>query len=63
MVQNARGEIGPVPEGMSATIALRAQWLGEEHARRKTRLLARTEQYRREHGHRPPYWSLVRLAR
>ncbi len=61
-VLNLFGGEGPVPEGMSATVALRATWLAERHAALKTEVLAavRSQQAR---GRTPAYWELVALAR
>ncbi len=60
---NLLGAEGPIPEGMSATTGLRAKWLAERHAQIKGALRPRVEAYRAEHGRRPPYWTLVALAR
>ena len=60
---NWLGQVGPVPEGMSATTALRVQRLKANHAGMKARLLARVERFKSEKGYVPPYWELVRLAR
>jgi hypothetical protein len=62
-VRVALGGEGPVPEGMSATTALRAQWLAARHGAIEACVLERVEAYQAEHGRRPPYWSLVALAR
>jgi hypothetical protein len=63
VVLNSFGRVGPVPEGMSATTALRAEWLRERHRQVLAGLRTRVRAYRREHGRRPPYWTLVALAR
>ena len=57
------GKVGPVPEGMSATTALRVRRLTANHAVIKTKLLSKAEQFKSEKGYVPPYWELVRLAR
>jgi hypothetical protein len=61
--KNLLGGVGPVPEGMSATTALRAEWLKERHAEIRTRVLSRVEEFRRAEGYTPPYWELVEMAR
>ncbi|MCA9611269.1 MAG: hypothetical protein KC586_00790, partial [Myxococcales bacterium] len=61
-VKNRFGAVGPVPEGMSATVALRVQWLNARHAELRGRVERKVEQYRARTGHRPPYWELVRMA-
>jgi hypothetical protein len=63
MLKNAFGGVGPIPEGMSATVALRAEALRGRHARIRAELEPRLERFEREHGYRAPYWQLVRLAR
>lgn len=63
MVKNWFGAVGPVPEGMSATTALRVDRLKTNHAALRARLLERVEKFKAERGYMPPYWELVRLAR
>ena len=60
---NWLGKVGPIPEGMSATTALRVRRLTSDHAALKARLLTRAETFKTEKGYTPPYWELVRLAR
>ncbi len=62
-LHNLFGSVGPIPEGMTATTGLRVDWLRARHAAIRAGLERRVEDYRREHGRRPPYWTLVRLAR
>jgi hypothetical protein len=59
----ALGSEGPIPEGMSATTALRAQWLATRHGAIEACIHERVSGYQSEHGRRPPYWTLVALAR
>lgn len=60
---NWLGKVGPIPEGMSATTALRVDQLTQQHAARKALLQARVKAFRAQHGYTPPYWELIRLAR
>ena len=60
---NLAGRVGPVPEGMSATAALRARRLGELHADLVRDVVTRAGALAVARGHRPPYWELVKLAR
>jgi hypothetical protein len=60
---NAFGAIGPIPEGMDATAALRNDWFSKLHIRLKERVLVLVDQFRKENGYMPPYWELVKLAR
>lgn len=63
MILNAFGKVGPIPEGMSATVALRAAWLNETHARIRDRVLEKSETFETSHGYPPPYFRLTELAR
>jgi hypothetical protein len=63
MVRNAFGGIGPVPEGMNATAALRHKQFNQTHLAIKERTLALAAAFQNEHGYRPPYWELFRMAR
>ena len=56
------GRRGPIPEGMSATTALRADNYSADHAAIKGRLLALAAAFRETHHCSPPYWELIRLA-
>ena len=60
---NLFGRVGPVPEGMSASTALRAKALAERHHAIRERLVVAADAYRARRGYRAPYWELVRLAR
>jgi hypothetical protein len=63
IVLNLFGKPGPVPEGMSASAALRTQDYDAKHAAIKERLSAKADQFKTDHGYAPPYWELVKLAR
>jgi Permuted papain-like amidase enzyme, YaeF/YiiX, C92 family len=60
---NSLGRVGPVPEGMSATSALRHKAFSKRHAAIRTRLLELADGFRKQNGYVPPYWELVNLAR
>lgn len=62
-ILNWTGRVGPVPEGMSAQVALRVRALTARHAKTRELLEARAADFKRERGHLPPYWELVALAR
>ncbi len=62
VVLNWFGGIGPVPEGMDATAALRNLELSSMHEKMKAGVLSRAEAFRQNQGYRPPYWELVRMA-
>ena len=57
-----RGD-GVIPEGMSATVALRVQWLRQRHRVLRDDVLAQVTVFERNRGYRPPYWQLVTMAR
>jgi hypothetical protein len=60
---NLLGREGPIPEGMSATIALRVRWLNARHAEIRVRVMEGIDDFRAERRYTPPYWELVRIAR
>jgi len=59
---NLLGRPGPVPEGMSATAALRNITFSAHHASLKEKLRLRSRRYQEDYGYPPPYWELVGLA-
>lgn len=63
VMMNLVGRLGPIPEGMNATVALRVRWLGQRHAALKARTLELAEQFKKEKGYTAPYWELVNSAR
>ncbi len=63
VVLNHFGKAGPIPEGMSATTALRTQDFMDKHEAIGKRLEKKAEQFRKDHGYEAPYWELVNLAR
>jgi hypothetical protein len=63
VVMNFFGRPGPVPEGMSATAALRTQYYDKRHEAIKERLSLKADQFKTTRGYMPPYWELVKLAR
>jgi hypothetical protein len=62
-VLNLFGAVGPIPEGMSATVALRAEAFRARHAAMARALEPRVARFRAEHDYAPPYWRLVDIAR
>jgi hypothetical protein len=63
VVMNLFGKPGPIPEGMSATAALRTQYYDKQHGAIKERLTLKADQFKAKNGYAPPYWELVKLAR
>ena len=62
VVLNLFGGIGPVPEGMDATAALRNLELSSLHEKMRAGVLERASAFENRQGFRPPYWELVRMA-
>jgi len=62
MLKNLFGKTGIIPEGMSATQALKNESFVAMHAdlKKKTEILA--GDFIKQNGYRPPYWQLVKLA-
>lgn len=63
VLRNLAGQECLIPEGMSATQALKSHTFTERHARLAQRAEQRVRDFIAEHGYVPPYWQLVRLAR
>lgn len=62
VVLNWFGSLGPIPQGMSATTALRVAKYNADHAAIKQRLAMYASDFQKAHGYSPPYWELIRLA-
>jgi len=62
VVLNLFGKVGPVPEGMDATAALRNLKLSARHEEIKKKVLVQAALFKEKQGYRPPYWELVRMA-
>jgi len=62
-VLNLMGKVGPVPEGMSSTAALRNVWFSKRHDDIAARLSKKAALFQSERGYAPPYWELVKMAR
>jgi len=61
-VLNSVGRVGPVPEGMSATIASRVLTFSWHHRDIREHVLADAEAFERRYGYRPPEWELLAFA-
>ena len=62
VMMNWFGCQGKIPEGMSATTALRADRYRADHAEIKARLMGRATVFKVSRGYSAPYWELVRMA-
>ena len=62
MILNSLGTHCMVPEGMSATTALRHENFVAVHTGIKTGVLKKAAIFEREKGYRPPFWRLYEMA-
>lgn len=62
-VKTTLGGIGPIPEGMSATAALRSRAYTNRHTELRSRVAATADSLNRTLGYHPPYWRLIEIAR
>ena len=62
MVKNFFGKTGIIPEGMSATKALKNQTFVAMHVRVKNKTMQLANDFMKQNGYRPPYWQLVKFA-
>jgi len=62
MLQNIFGKPGIIPEGMSATRALKNNSFVEMYQRVRSRTEEKVNIFIKENGYRPPYWQLVAFA-
>jgi hypothetical protein len=62
MIKNRFGKIGMIPEGMSATQALKNQSFVAMHVELKNKTIRLTDEFIKQYGYRPPYWQLIRFA-
>ncbi len=60
---NQFNEAGPIPEGMSATSALKHEAFKTFHNSIKKFVLNKAESFKRQNGYIPPYWRLLEFAR
>ncbi len=62
VMKNGLGSVGPVPEGMNATQALKNNSFVNRHEQIKESVHEKVEEFRSEKGYIPPYWELVEIA-
>lgn len=60
---NLFGSVGPVPEGMNATSALKHKMFTARHNAMASRVTVLAEEFRRTRDYAPPYWELLKMAR
>ena len=61
-LRNRFGRVGPVPEGMTASAALRNQVFSARQARIAASVASAAKEFEREHGYPAPYWKLLGFA-
>lgn len=62
IIKNLFGKTGMIPEGMSATRALKNQSFVAMHVKIKNRTRKMAEEFIKQYHYIPPYWQLVKLA-
>jgi hypothetical protein len=62
LLLNVFGKPAPVPEGMSATVALRVKKYRNDHTEIANRLLQLADEFKLANGYTPPYWELIKLG-
>ncbi len=62
MIKNMFGKIGMIPEGMSATKALKNQTFVAMHIAVKNKTMQLADEFFKKNGYRAPYWQLVKFA-
>lgn len=62
MIKNFFGGTGMIPEGMSATQALKNESFVAMHVNLKKKTEKRADDFIKQNGYRPPYWQLVKFA-
>lgn len=62
MIKNLFGKVGMIPEGMSATQALKNESFVAMHEAVKNKTTEMADTFVKENGYRPPYWQLVKFA-
>lgn len=63
IILNQFNSAGPIPEGMSATSALRHEAFKALHSSIKKVVLEKAEKFKIQNGYTPPYWRLLEFAR
>jgi hypothetical protein len=62
VIKTLFGKTGMIPEGMSATKALKNQTFVAMHVKTKSKTMKLADDFIKEYGYRPPYWQLVKFA-
>jgi hypothetical protein len=62
MLKNLVGEQGIIPEGMSATRALKNQYFVAMYQALRTKVADKIDQFKNDNHYLPPYWQMINLA-
>ncbi|GAB5410530.1 MAG: hypothetical protein BalsKO_28950 [Balneolaceae bacterium] len=63
VTKNQFGGVGPIPEGMSSTQALKSDAFISRHEAIKVATDQKVKEFEEQEGYLPPYWEMVKLAR
>ncbi len=63
IIKNYFGKTGIIPEGMSATQALKNQYFVAMYKSLKTKTSVKIQQFIVANNYQPPYWQMINLAR
>jgi hypothetical protein len=63
VVLNVIGKVGPMPEGMTASQALRNQSFVTMHQELRKKIEPKVYLFIKEHRYVPPYWQIVAMAK
>lgn len=61
-IKNQFGKEAMIPEGMSATRALKNQTFVDMHKNLRNQVQQQADAFSKQNGYRPPYWQLVKIA-
>lgn len=61
-IKNQFGKEAMIPEGMSATRALKNQTFVDMHKKLREEVQQQADVFTKQNGYRPPYWQLVKFA-
>ena len=63
MIKNYFGKTGIIPEGMTATQALKNQYFVAMYKDLKSKATIKIDQFIKDNNYQPPYWQMINLAR
>lgn len=61
-IKNQFGKEAMIPEGMSATRALKNVTFVDMHKKLRNQVQQQADAFTKQNGYRPPYWQLVKMA-